>query len=54
LSIEDAVKVVSTNVARHLKLLGKGVIDVGSDADIVVLTRDLNIKYVLASGKLIA
>lgn len=52
LSIGDAVKVVSTNVARHLKLPGKGVIDVGSDADVVVLTKDLSIKYVLASGKL--
>jgi len=52
LSLEDAVRVISTNVADHLKLRSKGRIAPGKDADLVVLEKgSLRIAYVVARGK---
>ncbi len=52
LSLSDALKVVTLNTARSLKLYPqKGILQRGSDADIVVLDKDLNIEYVFAKGK---
>jgi len=52
LSLEEAVRVVSTSAADHLKLRGKGRIAPGKDADLVVLERgSLRIVYVVARGK---
>lgn len=51
LRIEDAVKTVSTNVAKHLRLTGRGVISKGSHADILVLDDELRVKYVIAGGR---
>ncbi len=53
ISLPTAVSLVSQNVAGVLKLLPhKGLIAAGSDADLVLLDRDLNIDKVLARGKL--
>ena len=52
ISIEKAIHVTSTNIAKHLKLYKKGEIRTGKDADIIVLDRDtLKIKHVIARGK---
>lgn len=50
--LEDAVRIVSTNVAEHLKLRNKGRIAPGKDADLVVLEEgSLRIVYVVARGR---
>ena len=52
-SIEDAVRTVSTTTADHCKLSGKGHIKEGFDADILLLDKDsLEIKYVFARGRM--
>jgi beta-aspartyl-dipeptidase (metallo-type) len=52
ISIEEAIQVTSTNIAKHLKLAKKGEIKAGKDADIIVLDKDtLKIKHVIARGK---
>lgn len=52
--LEDAVRVVSTNVAEHLKLEGKGRIAEGCDADILLLAKDtLELKFVIAKGEIL-
>ncbi|RKL63653.1 hypothetical protein DXT63_05320 [Thermoanaerobacteraceae bacterium SP2] len=49
----DALKVITQNPAKSLKLYPKkGAIQIGSDADIVVMDKDLNIEYVFAKGKI--
>lgn len=51
--MEEALKVVTTNVARNLQLTGrKGCVQVGADADLVVLNGELEIKQVWARGRL--
>lgn len=52
LSIQDALKVITINPAKSLKIWpAKGSLGIGSDADIVVLDKDLNIEYVFAKGR---
>jgi beta-aspartyl-dipeptidase (metallo-type) len=52
LKLSDALKVITQNPAKSLKLYPKkGTIQIGSDADIVVMDKDLNIEYVFAKGK---
>jgi beta-aspartyl-dipeptidase (metallo-type) len=49
---DDAIKVITSNVADHLKLKGKGRIIKDADADVVILTKnDLNIDSVISGGK---
>jgi len=51
--IEDAIRVTSTNIAKHLKLEQKGEIKEGKDADIIILDKNtLRIKHVIAKGKI--
>jgi beta-aspartyl-dipeptidase (metallo-type) len=51
--VEDAVKIVSTNVAKHLKLVGKGEIKVGADADVLIIDKEnMKLKHVIAKGDL--
>lgn len=50
-SIEEAVRVTSTNVAEHLQLWKKGHLAVGMDADILLLDSNLNISSLLAKGE---
>jgi len=51
--IEDALKVVTSNVAKVLKLNTKGRIVRGNDADLVILNKEnLNIDTVLSRGEI--
>lgn len=53
LSLADAISLITRNVACLLKLLPKkGLIQSGSDADLVLLDRELNIDSVFARGRL--
>ncbi|MBQ6819857.1 MAG: beta-aspartyl-peptidase [Clostridium sp.] len=50
--IEEALKVITSNVAKVLKLNNKGSIEVGKDADLVLVDENtLKIKDVIALGK---
>ncbi|MBZ9606836.1 beta-aspartyl-peptidase [Clostridium estertheticum] len=50
-SIENAISVITSNPAEHLKLKTKGYLKVGFDADIIVVNEDdLNINTVVAKG----
>lgn len=49
--IENAISVITSNVAEHLKLKTKGYLKAGLDADIVLADeKDLNINTVIAKG----
>lgn len=50
-ALDVALKVITTTPATYLKLPAKGRIQPGADADVVLLTRDLEIHTVLARGK---
>ena len=51
--IEEALKVITLNVAKVLKLKNKGLIEVGKDADLVLVDENtLEIKTVIAMGKI--
>jgi beta-aspartyl-dipeptidase (metallo-type) len=52
LPLEDSLKVVTSNVAAILKLKNKGRIEIGKDADIVILDKDYLISDVIARGQL--
>ena len=50
--IEEAIKVITSNVAKVLKLKNKGSIETGKDADLVLVNENsLEIDTVLAMGK---
>lgn len=50
--LEDAIKVVTSNVADNLKLNNKGRIEAGKDADIIVADKDsLDISNLFAKGR---
>lgn len=49
--LEDALRVITSNPARILKLAGKGRIEVGFDADLVILNSGLEIETVIAQGQ---
>jgi beta-aspartyl-dipeptidase (metallo-type) len=50
--LERGLKIITSNPADVLKLKGKGRIQVGYDADIVLLDKDLTIDQVWAKGKM--
>ena len=50
--LDIALNVITSNPARNLKLNGKGSIQVGKDADMVILGDDLDIVTVIAKGNL--
>ncbi len=52
LPLEDALKLITTNPAKNMKIKGKAHIAVGYDADFVVLNEDLSINDVVAKGKM--
>ena len=52
MSLETAVKVVTSNVADILKLNAKGRVIAGKDADLVVIDTDFGISDVIARGQL--
>lgn len=50
--IDEALKVITSNVAKVLKLKNKGSIEIGKDADLVLVNEDnLEIDVVIAMGK---
>lgn len=50
--IEEALKVITSNVAKVLKLKNKGTIEIGKDADLILVNEDnLEIDTVIAMGK---
>ena len=52
--IEEAIKVITSNVAEFLKLNNKGKIEVGRDADFVIVNKyNLDIDIVIAKGKVV-
>lgn len=51
--LETAIQLITSNVAKALEIYpAKGALLPGSDADIVLLDKDLNIDTVMAKGKL--
>ncbi|WP_195954550.1 beta-aspartyl-peptidase [Clostridium tertium] len=53
IKIEDAIKVITSNVAEILKLSNKGSIETGKDADLVLVDENsLEIDTVIAMGKI--
>lgn len=50
--LEEALKVVTSNVADILWLKNKGRIAVGKDADVVIIDKDFNIVHMAAMGQL--
>jgi beta-aspartyl-dipeptidase (metallo-type) len=50
-SLEQVLPAFTSNVARVLKLGGKGRIEVGADADLVVLGEDGRIQHTMARGR---
>ena len=52
LNLSDALKIITQNPASSLKLYPKkGTLQIGSDADIVVMDEEFNIEYVFAKGR---
>jgi beta-aspartyl-dipeptidase (metallo-type) len=50
--LEEAARTITSNPARALKLAGKGRLEVGSDADILLLTaRELEISGLVSGGR---
>ncbi|HEK86771.1 MAG TPA: beta-aspartyl-peptidase [Candidatus Aminicenantes bacterium] len=52
LTLKEAAQVFSTNAARFYRLFGKGKIINGSEADILLFNRSLELQYVLSRGKM--
>ncbi len=52
LPLETAWKIVSSNVAKILKLNRKGFIKEDFDADAIILDNDFNVRYLFARGEL--
>lgn len=50
--LETALKVITSNPARNLRLTSKGIIRVGNDADLVLLDENLDIDTVLSRGRI--
>ena len=52
LPFSDVLRIITSNVARTLGIEAKkGTIEVGKDADLVILGKDFDIKTVLACGR---
>lgn len=49
--LDSALKVITSNPARNLKLKSKGSIQVGKDADLVLLDENLEIDTVISRGR---
>lgn len=52
-NIIEVVKLTSTNAAEQLKLYSKGKVEVGRDADLLVLDKEYNIKKIIKAGNII-
>ena len=49
--LEKVLPMVTSNVARHLELKGKGEIAVGKDADLCFFNKDIELQHVVAKGR---
>lgn len=54
LSVPDAVKMITVNPARVMGLTGKGRLEAGMDADLVIFDDDIRIQKVFVGGKEVA
>ena len=52
MALDDALKLITTNPARNLKLKSKGRIAVGMDADLCFLDDNLTLQHVMAMGRM--
>jgi len=52
IDLENSLIPFTSSPAKRLKLTGKGQIKEGFDADLLILDKKLNIKYVIAKGKI--
>jgi beta-aspartyl-dipeptidase (metallo-type) len=50
LPLEDALKLITVNPAKNMKIKGKGTLKAGYDADIVILNEQLEIDQVISMG----
>lgn len=50
--LDEAIKILTINVAKALDLNNKGEIKEGKDADIIILDKNYDINYVIALGKI--
>jgi beta-aspartyl-dipeptidase (metallo-type) len=50
LPLEDALKLITVNPAKNMKIKGKGKLKPGYDADIVLLNEQLEIDQVISMG----
>ncbi len=53
LRLEQALPFVTSNVARHLGLPGKGEVKAGYSADLCLLDADFGLRHVLAKGRML-
>jgi len=53
IALEVALQVATSNPADNLKLTGKGHIQEGFDADILVMDPDFNIVHLMANGVMV-
>lgn len=51
LAMEDCIRLFSTNAATYYKLSSKGEIKPGKDADLILLTHDLELRDVYSKGR---
>jgi beta-aspartyl-dipeptidase (metallo-type) len=49
--LADVLPLLTRNVARQLRLRGKGEVAVGADADLLVLDDDFRVQHLLARGR---
>ena len=53
-SLEDAIQMASLNPAKLLNIAdNKGSIEVGKDADILIVDSDINVKTTIVEGKIV-
>ena len=53
LPLEQVLPLVTSNVATHLELTGKGFIREGHDADLCLFDKDLQLTHVMAHGRML-
>jgi len=51
--LQDALKVLTSNVADILKLKNKGRVEIDKDADVVLFNKDFDIVYMVAMGQML-
>ena len=52
--LETAIRVITSSPAEIFQLSGKGRLEIGFDADVVLLDKNLSIEAVMAMGRFFA